>query len=69
MTLGQAKSAAMMLIDQYTPDNPPTDDEETLSKLNCLVELAQVCFARSRKRSGAACFWKARARWTRRRGC
>ncbi len=28
MTLGQAKSAAMMLIDQYTPDSPPTDDEE-----------------------------------------
>ena len=49
MTLGQAKSAAMMLIDQYTPDSPPTDDEETLSKLNCLVELAQVQLCQIKK--------------------
>ena len=50
MTLGQAKSAAMMLIDQYTPDSPPTDDEETLSKLNCLVELAQVQLCQIKKK-------------------
>ena len=56
MTLGQAESAAMMLIDQYTPDSPPTDDEETLSE----AELpggagAGAALPDQEKRSGAAC--------------
>lgn len=50
MTLGQAKAAVMMLIDQYTPDSPPTDDEETLCKLNCLVELAQIQLCQIKKK-------------------
>lgn len=49
MTIGQIKAAVMMLIDQYTPDSPPTDDEETLAKLNTLIELSQVQLCQMKK--------------------
>lgn len=50
MTLGQIKDTVMMLMDQYTPDSPPTDDEETLAKLNTMIELAQVQLCQIKKR-------------------
>ena len=42
MTLGQAKNMAMKLMDEYMVDSPPTDDEETLAKLNAMFQAAQI---------------------------
>lgn len=42
MTLGQAKAMAMKLMDEYMVDTPPTDDEETLAKLNSMFQAAQI---------------------------
>lgn len=42
MTLGQAKAMAMKLMDEYMVDAPPTDDEETLAKLNAMFQAAQI---------------------------
>lgn len=49
MTLAQVKAAVMMLIDQYTPNAPPTDDEETKAKLNTMIELAQTQLCQLKK--------------------
>ena len=42
LTLGQAKAMAMKLMDEYMVDAPPTDDEETLAKLNAMFQAAQI---------------------------
>lgn len=42
MTLGQAKAMTMKLLDDYMIEAPPTDDEETLAKLNAMFQSAQV---------------------------
>lgn len=49
MTLAQVKAAVMMLMDQYTPNAPPTDDEETKAKLNTMIELAQIQLCQLKK--------------------
>ena len=49
MTLGQAKAMVMKLLDDYMIESPPTDDEETLAKLNAMIQSAQVFLSTVKK--------------------